>query len=393
MKVLALEPWYGGSHRKFLEQWRQRTRHELEVVGLPPRRWKWRMRSSAWELARKVAERALPRPDALFVSGYVDLPALFGELPPAWANLPSLLYLHENQLTYPSNPAHGEPKSETHFGYTNIQSCVRADRVVLNSTFQRLEFATAADDLLRALPRPNPRAELEASLRAAAVIAPGIDLDAIPTGPGAEPGAPLRVLFSHRWEHDKDPVAFLGAVEAAVDGGACLELVLLGERFTQSPAGMAAHLDALRERIRHSGFVEGADVYASLLGGCDLIVSSARHEFFGLAVTEAMAAGCSPLLPNRLSYPEILPASLHDEGLYGSSDELVRRLVAHAADAARLRSPARRARMREAVRPWSAGATASALDAACDGLTGPDGTHRRLEARKDGGGRTIPRGS
>lgn len=393
MKVLALEPWFGGSHRKFLQQWRTRTRHELELVGLPPRRWKWRMRSGAWELARAIEERAIERPDSLLVSGYVDLPALFGELPAQWAGLPSLLYLHENQLTYPSNPEHGEQRPDTHFGYTNIQSCVRADRVLFNSDFQRREFGSAAAELLGALPRPNPQAEFEASLRSSAVIAPGVDLDAMPAGPGGDAGEPLRVLFSHRWEHDKDPVGFLESVRAALDEGARLELVLLGERFEQTPPGVEQLLAHLRGYIRHSGFVERASDYASLIGGCDLVVSTARHEFFGLAVAEAMAAGCSPLLPERLSYPELLPAALHAEGLYRSPAEFVRRLINHAANAACLRAPAKRAKMREVALPWSADTTARALDAACDELTGRTRETGRFRGRKEFGERTVQPGS
>ena len=47
--------------------------------------------------------------------------------------------------------------------------------------------------------------------------------------------------------------------------------------------------------------------YAALLWAADLVVSTAIHEFFGVAVVEAIYCGCRPVLPWRLSYPELIP--------------------------------------------------------------------------------------
>ena len=49
----------------------------------------------------------------------------------------------------------------------------------------------------------------------------------------------------------------------------------------------------------------------ALCTGCDWVLSTARHEFVGMAVTEALVAGCLPWLPSRLAYPELVP----DDGL------------------------------------------------------------------------------
>jgi len=47
VNILALEPFYGGSHRAFLDGWAAHSRHHWTVLGLSPRHWKWRMRHGA----------------------------------------------------------------------------------------------------------------------------------------------------------------------------------------------------------------------------------------------------------------------------------------------------------------------------------------------------------
>ena len=99
MKILALDPWMGGSHSQLLEGWAAASQHTITTLGLPPRHWKWRLSGGAWALARRIRDEDLPLPDALWVSDFVDLPQLRAFLPAQWARIPALLYFHENQLT------------------------------------------------------------------------------------------------------------------------------------------------------------------------------------------------------------------------------------------------------------------------------------------------------
>ena len=77
----------------------------------------------------------------------------------------------------------------------------------------------------------------------------------------------------------------------------------------------------LGDRLVWSGFAE-RDRYVALLNDSDIVVSTADHEFFGISVVEAVAAGCFPVLPNRLSYPELIPRNFHEEVFYAGSDPM-----------------------------------------------------------------------
>lgn len=72
----------------------------------------------------------------------------------------------------------------------------------------------------------------------------------------------------------------------------------------------------------HVGEPGSREAYARLLASADVAVSTARNEFFGVAMMEACYAGCTPLVPDRLAYPELYPA----EYRYTSHEALVARL-------------------------------------------------------------------
>lgn len=357
LRVLAVEPWLGGSHHAFLENWKARSRHEIEICGLAARLWKWRMRSGAWELARKLAGHEVP--DVLLVSDYLDLPAFLGFLPPEWSRVPSLVYFHENQLTYPVQDP--EKEFDTTYGFTNMLTCVRADQVVFNSTFHREAFTEAGRKLLQRLPKPGPHEEFMAAMKNATVIAPGIPIEEIELGPG-NPGGPLRILFPHRWEYDKNPLAFLQAILSLQQSTTNFELVLLGERYTALPPGVENALTRLEPQIAHHGYLPSTGEYYGVLGTCDVVVSTADHEFFGLAIVEAMAAGVQPLVPDRLSYPEVIGEQLAGKALYDSIGILGARLRQHADAPARVRAMEHRTAMRERANNWSCESSTRGLD-------------------------------
>ncbi|MDY7092328.1 MAG: DUF3524 domain-containing protein [Acidobacteriota bacterium] len=337
LKVLALEPYYGGSHRAFLDGWIGASEHRWTLLTLPAYQWKWRMRqaplSFAAELERPEVADQGPW-DVLFATDMLDLAQLAGLAPAAVAALPRVVYFHENQLTYPVR--HPDPR-DLHFGFTNVVTALAADRVWFNSAFHRAAFSEAAEELLRQLPdlglergvdglmaRITERSVVEPP----GIVCPEIEPPESGKGPGRseerEPG-PLRLLWAARWEHDKNPEAFFAALELVRERGVDFRVSVLGQSFRQVPEIFHHARQSLGERIRHWGYAEDRGDYWRELAAADVFVSTADHEFFGLGAVEAMAAGAFPLLPRRLAYPELLaplsPAAQEEHLFSGESGE------------------------------------------------------------------------
>ncbi len=336
MNVLALEPWYGGSHRRFLDGLARHSAHPFRVVGMANRYWKWRMQGGAVTLAakaREVTEEGF-EPDVLFASSMLNLPAFLALTRDRFAGTPVVLYFHENQLTYPLRE---DEQRDYTYAYINYLSALAADRVVFNSQFHHDEFFEALPELLRRFPDYTHLRTAQRLRDKSAVLHLGLDLDALDAHAGQRraDGPPI-VLWNQRWEHDKNPEAFFRTMNRLDDAGCAFRLILAGERFEVQPPAFETAFRRYADRILHYGYAEDLAEYAGLLHRADLVVSTARHEFFGIAMMEAVRCGCHPLLPNRLTYPELVPAHLHRPLLhapilYQDQDDLfdiLRRLLA-----------------------------------------------------------------
>ncbi|MEM8485655.1 MAG: DUF3524 domain-containing protein, partial [Bacteroidota bacterium] len=154
MKVLALEPWYGGSHRNFLDGLKKHSQHDVHAVTMSARFWKWRMHGGAVTMARKVNDWVAEgnKPDVILASDMVNVPAFLALCRPSLSDVPVILYLHENQLTYPLKE--GRERDYT-YAYINYLSCLAADAIVFNSKFHHDEFLDALPVMLRAFPDYN----------------------------------------------------------------------------------------------------------------------------------------------------------------------------------------------------------------------------------------------
>ncbi len=261
--------------------------------------------------------------DAIFTSDMVSVADLRALLPKPLRDKPIICYFHENQLTY---PLENEDERDYQYGFTNITSALAADAVWFNSRYHLESFLEAVDRLLKKMPDYVPEGIAQTIRSKASVIHLGLEEDVFASKPKMS-SSPPTILWNHRWEYDKNPDEFFEVLFDLQRAGIAFKLIVLGEQFRTSPPIFDAARKALDSHIVHWGFAQERSEYIRLLKQADIVVSTAIHEFFGLAVLEAIAAGCTPLLPNRLSYPELLIPEAHPLCLYNNISQCRQRLA------------------------------------------------------------------
>lgn len=325
-QIIFLEPWDDGSHRAFREGLLACSRHRYTTLTLPGRFWKWRMRAAAAWFADRLNDQR-PAADVILTTGFLNVADLRGLLRPPLDRLPVVLYMHENQLTYPLSPLE---EFDFHFGFTNIISCLAADRVVFNSAWHRDLFLEAIPAFLNRMPEAIPR-DVPARIRARCDVVPvGLERPPLPAGhfpqyrggrcePEAGPSWPRGdrhlLLWNHRWEFDKRPEMFARALSGLLDRGLDFEVALLGD-----PAGQEAVFAPVAERLgprcRAFAWVPERRAYEAWLAAADIVVSCAAQEYFGISVAEAIHAGAYAVLPRGQVYPSLYGAACRGRHFY-----------------------------------------------------------------------------
>lgn len=269
------------------------------------------MRHSAMSAARRIARLASEGAawDVVFASSMLPLAELRG-LSPEIARVPGVLYFHENQLTYPKRgPGIKDPYRDAHYAYTEFVSACAADALWFNSRFHHDDWFAALPVFLRRFP-DYPELDQVAEIQGRASVQwPGVEQDKAGRM-GLDVDRPRTITWAARWEHDKNPECLFEALRLLADAEPCSNwrVNVLGERFREEPACFERGARDLGDRLGEWGFLSRAR-YLETLEQSDVFVSTADHEFFGLSVVEAMLAGARPLLPRRLSYPELVDSN------------------------------------------------------------------------------------
>jgi glycosyltransferase involved in cell wall biosynthesis len=206
----------------------------------------------------------------------------------------------------------------------NWSSAAAADLAVFNSEFHQALFFDEAERFLRQFPDKR-HGHMVAKVRDRSIVLPvGVDLQRIGE-PAVGSEEPPLILWNQRWEHDKGPDEFVALIEALLTMRLPFEVAVVGEQFVSAPESFESLPALLGDRLVAFGFLSD-DEYVDVLRRTDIVVSTADHEFFGIAIVEAMAAGAFPVLPNRLVYPERIPERYRDRCLYGDAEGLMERV-------------------------------------------------------------------
>lgn len=330
-KVLLVEPYDAGSHRSWAVGVAAHSSHDVRLVTHAGGFWKWRMHGAAVTLARSieaVVEDWGP-PDVVLVSDMVNVAALVGLARRSLGDAAIVLYLHENQLTYPL--PEGTVRDEG-YAMANWVSMCAADVVACNSEHHRSELFGALPGFLRRFPDHRHSSLIDEVAVRTVVVPVGIDPSLFAMERHDDGGPPI-VLWNHRWEYDKDPAAFFAAMAEVERAGIDFRLAVAGQSYQTVPAEFEEARRRFADRLIHFGTAPDEE-YRRLLARADVVVSTAHHDFFGLAVAEAVAAGALPILPRRLSYPELVAPDLADRCLYPDGEPPTAALVRALADRA-----------------------------------------------------------
>lgn len=284
------------------------------------------MRHSAVTFAQQIKEEfdSGKSFDLIICSGMLDVATFLGLAPAQTRSIPFVLYMHENQLTYPVPEG---VKRDSDAVFKQLTSCLAATEIWWNSAYNMNSFLDALPKYLKRMPDFKLLDSVETIDSKSRVmplgITPVIGKQCSVFSKSTEhrtPNSELRftITWAARWEHDKNPEDFFGALSLLKAEGVKFKLNVIGEQFRTYPAIFDSAKLEFEDEIINWGYLESKGDYVQTLLTSDIVVSTAIHEFFGISILEGVSAGAYPVLPNRLAYPEIF-GNVNENFFYGDT--------------------------------------------------------------------------
>ncbi|MCB1582166.1 MAG: DUF3524 domain-containing protein [Marinicella sp.] len=302
--ILLLSAYDAASHHYWHHQLEAMfPQHHWQILALKDRYFSWRMGASALNFQADFHSQLLQSYDLLIATSMTDLASL-RSFYPHLASIPNLLYFHENQFAYPENQ---QQKGLLEIQLKNILSAVSADQLAFNSNFNRMTFLSGVQTFLKQMPDGVPVNLLKELQNKSTVIPVPIKPDCQPkTAPNQPKSKTLQVVWNHRWEHDKGPETLLELLKLCQENEQ-IKFHIIGQQFRNTPAAMQEILSNHQHQCLNLGHLESRTQYIKTLQSADVVLSTAHHDFQGIAMLEAVACGCRPIAPNRVVYPELYP--------------------------------------------------------------------------------------
>lgn len=312
MRILLLSAYDTDSHKVWCQGLMSHcSQFQWTYLVLPGRYFSWRIRGNPLSWAFGETRSILDQDyDLILATSMVDLATLKG-LIPKLATTPAALYMHENQFAY---PASNQQFNSIEPQMVNLYSALAADHVIFNSQYNLQTMCEGATQLLKKMPDFAPMSAIDKIKNHSSVIPVPIQAPSFqhPTPNSAT----LRVIWNHRWEYDKGPEVLEQVIRSCHQQALDISFTVAGNRFRSIPPSLQSLLDSHIPCLTHIGTFPKRDDYELALSKHDVVLSTAHHEFQGLAMLEGCAYGCVPLAPNALAYPEWIPKAC----LYPTND-------------------------------------------------------------------------
>lgn len=329
LRICLVEPFYGGSHKRWADELKRFSRHSIAILSLPGRHWKWRMHGGAITLAERFKAQQTSY-DLIIASDMLDLSLFVSLIGKSIGNARTAIYFHENQLTYPWSPRDKDTQKgrDNHYAFINYSSALVADKLFFNSEYHKESFLGELPKFLKQYPDFENKEGLPNLRAKASTLSLCMDLKAFDSSkPDLRPESksPL-ILWNHRWEYDKNPMSFFRVLDILRKRRLSFRVALLGEHFKVEPPYFAKAKQQLSDKIVQYGHVPDFAEYAKWLWLADIAPVTSIQDFFGGSVVESIYCDTLPLLPNRLAYREHLSASDQESHLYENEQDLVETL-------------------------------------------------------------------
>ncbi len=317
MKILLLSAYNALSHKNWCHGLMSNIpQYDWTMLTLSPNNFPWRIRGNPLSWLATENKTLVQKYDVVIATSMVDLATLCGIFPNL-ANAHKIIYFHENQFAYPlSNQIkNGNLKSlRIEPLMVNLYGAFAADKVVFNTNFNRTSFIENSKKFLKKMPDKSPLSCIDIIEKKSSILP--VPIKEYLQQKTTNKPIPNSIIWNHRWEYDKNPKDFFDACYLLKKWNIPFKLIVMGQQFKNSPSEFHKAKEILENEIICWG-EQPSDEYHKWLSKGKYVVSTAIHEFQGVAIMEASQAGCIPVIPDRLSYPEIF----NKKHLFGQTPE------------------------------------------------------------------------